>query len=68
MSEASILERVLAAAAERRLAGPTLTAYRRIWMKLVAWTTAEGFDVEALPKEKARACICGHPLICGTLK
>lgn len=55
MSEASILERVLAAATERRLAGPTLTAYRRIWMKLVAWTTAEGFDLGALPKEKARA-------------
>ena len=55
MSEASILERVLAAATERRLAGPTLAAYRRTWMKLVAWTTAEGFDVGALPKEKARA-------------
>ena len=30
MSEASILERVLAAAAERRLAGPTLAAYRHL--------------------------------------
>jgi len=55
MGEVSILERVLAAAAERRLAGPTLAAYRRTWMKLVAWTTAEGFDVGTLPKEKARA-------------
>ncbi len=55
MSEASLLERVQAAAAERRLAGPTLAAYRRTWMKLVAWTTAEGFDVGALPKEKVRA-------------
>ena len=36
MSEAPILERVLAAAGERRLAGPTLSAYRRTWMKLVA--------------------------------
>ena len=55
MSEAPILERVLAAAGERRLAGPTLSAYRRTWMKLVARTTAEGFDLGALPKEKARA-------------
>lgn len=55
MSEAPILERVLAAAGEKRLAGPTLSAYRRTWVKLVAWTTAEGFDLGALPKEKARA-------------
>ena len=52
---ATVLERVLAAAGDRKLAGPTLAAYRRTWMKLIAWTTAEGFDIAALPREKARA-------------
>jgi site-specific recombinase XerD len=52
---ATVLERVLAAAGDRQLAGPTLSAYRRTWMKLVAWTTAEGFDLATLPREKARA-------------
>lgn len=35
MSEDSLLERVAAAAEERQLSGNTLTAYRRIWLKLI---------------------------------
>jgi len=50
---ATILERVLAAAKERELAAPTLAAYRRTWLKLVAWTTAAGLDLGSLPREKA---------------
>ena len=51
---ATVLERVHAAARERELAGPTLAAYRRTWLKLVAWTTASGIDLGALPREEAR--------------
>ena len=51
----TVLERVLAAAKERELAAPTLAAYRRTWLKLVAWTTVEGFDLGSLPREKALA-------------
>lgn len=51
----SILERLNSAARDRQLAVPTLTAYLRTWMKLIAWTTTEGFDLAALPREKARA-------------
>lgn len=50
-----LLECLVAAASDRKLAAPTLAAYRRTWMKLVAWTTAEGFDLAAIPREKARA-------------
>jgi site-specific recombinase XerD len=50
---ATVLERVLAAAKERELAVPTMAAYRRAWLKLVAWTTAEGFDLGSLPRERA---------------
>ena len=34
---------------------PATDGQAATWMKLVAWTTAEGFDLVALPKEKARA-------------
>ncbi len=51
---ATVLERVHAAAKERELAGPTLAAYRRTWLKLVAWTTASGIDLGALLREEAR--------------
>ena len=53
--DASLIERLLAAAGDRQLAGPTLAAYRRTWLRLIAWTTAEGIDPAALPREKARA-------------
>ena len=52
---ATVLQRVIAAAKERELAAPTLSAYRRTWLKLVAWSTAAGFDLGSLPLEKALA-------------
>ena len=51
----TVLERVLAAAKERELAVPTQAAYRRTWLKLVAWSTAAGLDLATLPREKALA-------------
>ena len=42
MGEDSLLERVTAAAEERHLAQNTLTAYRRTWLRLIAWAAAEG--------------------------
>ena len=42
MSEDSLLERVTAAAEERHLSQNTLIAYRRTWLKLIAWAAAEG--------------------------
>lgn len=50
----TLLERLAAAARDRQLAAPTLAAYRRTWIKLVAWTTVSGLDLGALPREKAR--------------
>ena len=50
----TLLERLSIAARERQLAAPTLAAYRRTWLKLVAWTTASGFDLGTLPREEAR--------------
>lgn len=50
----TLLERLSIAARERQLAAPTLAAYRRTWLKLVAWTTASGFDLASLPREEAR--------------
>jgi hypothetical protein len=54
VAPATALERAHSAAKERELAGPTLAAYRRTWLKLVAWTTASGFDLGSLPREAAR--------------
>jgi site-specific recombinase XerC len=42
VSEDSLFERVTAAARERQLSQNTLTAYRRTWLKLLAWPAAEG--------------------------
>ena len=53
MSEDSLLERVSAAADERHLSQNTLTAYRRTWLKLIAWSAAEGLVLETLPSERA---------------
>ena len=47
------LERVTAAAEERHLSQNTLTAYRRTWLKLIAWTAAEGLALETLPSDRA---------------
>jgi site-specific recombinase XerD len=53
MSEDSLLERVTAAADERHLSQNTLTAYRRTWLKLVAWSAAEGLALKTLPEDRA---------------
>ena len=56
MSEDSsaLLERLLAAAEDKKLALPTVAAYKRTWTKLLAWCAAEGLDSPTLPREKAR--------------
>ena len=41
MTEKLLLERVTAAAEERHLSQNTLTAYRRTWIKAIAWAAAE---------------------------
>jgi site-specific recombinase XerD len=53
VSEDSLLERVTAAANERHLSQNTLTAYRRTWLKLIAWSAAEGLVLETLPSKRA---------------
>ena len=53
MSEKLLLERVTAAAEERHLSQNTLTAYRRTWIKAIAWAAAEGLALETLPSERA---------------
>ena len=53
MSEGSLLERVTAAAEERHLSQNTLTAYRRTWLRLIAWSAAEGLALQALSSERA---------------
>jgi hypothetical protein len=53
MGEDSLLERVTAAADERHLLHNTLIAYRRTWLKLIAWSTAEGMVLQTLPAERA---------------
>jgi site-specific recombinase XerD len=53
MGEESLLERVTTAAEERHLSQNTLTAYRRTWLKLIAWIAAEGLAIETLPLERA---------------
>lgn len=51
----SLFQRLLEAARERQFAEPTVAAYRRTWIKLLAWTAAEGLALETLPREQARA-------------
>ena len=52
MSEDSILKRVTAAAEERQLSRNSLLAYRRTWLKIIAWAAAEGLVLETLPSER----------------
>jgi site-specific recombinase XerD len=47
------LERVTTAAEKRHLSQNTLTAYRRTWLKLIAWAAAEGLALETLPSDRA---------------
>jgi hypothetical protein len=45
----SLLERVTAAAEERQLSHNSLIAYRRTWLKIIAWAAAEGLALETFP-------------------
>ena len=47
------MERVTAFAEERHLSQNTLTAYRRTWLKLIAWSAAEGLVLETLTEGRA---------------
>ena len=57
MSEDSILKRVTAAAEERQLSRNSLLAYRRTWLKIIAWAAAEGLVLETLPVGKGRGLL-----------
>jgi site-specific recombinase XerD len=52
MGEDSLLERITAATEERQLSQNTLTAYRRTWLKAIAWAAAESLALETLPSER----------------
>jgi hypothetical protein len=56
VSEDSILERITAAAEERKLSPNSLLAYRRTWLKIIAWAAAEGLVLETLPSERVGVC------------
>jgi hypothetical protein len=45
-------ERVTAAAEERQLSHNSLLAYRRTWLKIIAWVAAEGLVLETFPPER----------------
>jgi hypothetical protein len=53
VAEDSLLERVTAAGEERHLSQNTLTAYRRTWLKLIAWAAAEDLALGTLPPDRA---------------
>jgi hypothetical protein len=59
VSEKLLLERFTAAAEERHLSQNTLTAYRRTWIKAIAWAAAEGLALETLPSERAASSVSG---------
>jgi hypothetical protein len=52
VNEDSLLERVTAAAEERQLSQNSLIAYRRTWLKIIAWAAAEGLVFETFPAER----------------
>ena len=52
IGEDSILERVTVAAEERHLSHNSLIAYRRTWLKIIAWAAAEGLVLETFPAER----------------
>jgi hypothetical protein len=47
-----LLERVTAAAEERQFSHNSLIAYRRTWLKIIAWAAAEGLVLETFPVER----------------
>ena len=57
MGEDSLLERVTAAAEERQLSHNSLIAYRRTWLKIIAWAAAEGLVLRNLPARKGRGVL-----------
>ena len=52
IGEDSILERVTVAAEERHLSHNSLIAYRRTWLKIIAWAAAEGLVLETFPAQR----------------
>ena len=52
MGDDSLLERVTAAAQERQLSHNSLIAYRRTWLKIIAWAAAEGLVLETFPGQR----------------
>jgi hypothetical protein len=52
IGEDSILERVTVAAEERHLSHNSLIAYRRTWLKIIAWAAAQGLVLETFPVER----------------
>jgi hypothetical protein len=48
----SLLERVTAAAQERQLSHNSLIAYRRTWLRIIAWAAAESLVLETFPAER----------------
>ena len=45
-------ERVTAVAEERHLSQNSLLAYRRTWLKIIAWAAAEGLLLKTFPVER----------------
>lgn len=50
-----LLQRLILAAEQRQLAQNTLTAYRRTWLRVISWATAEDTTLATLPIERARS-------------
>jgi hypothetical protein len=44
--------KITAAAEARQLSHNSLLAYRRTWLKIIAWAAAEGFVLETFPVER----------------
>jgi integrase/recombinase XerC len=51
----SLLQAAMDAAAQRKMAANTVTAYRRTWLKLIAWAAAEDIALATLPVNAAKA-------------
>lgn len=50
-----LLAQVVAAAEARQLSKNTLIAYRRTWLKAIAWSSSGGLSLSTLSREQARA-------------
>jgi hypothetical protein len=47
-----LIERVAAAAEERQFSQNSVLAYRRTWLKILAWAEGEGLVLETFPVER----------------